>query len=136
MLIILIIIQIVPPMISVILYERFRGYTLSDRKRLALFMIFTFFINMIGYSAAWLRGLGSLDWSLGVNSTMKSTSFMLKFMALSLVSAIMLPYAVCILRLKTKPGTEKTDNSEDAAEQDSEDFIANSEDDSDQRNNE
>jgi len=100
----------------VILYERFRGYNLSDRKRLALFMIFAFFINMIGYSATWLRGLGSLNWSLGVNSTMTSTSFVVKYMALSLVSSVALSYVICLLRYKSNPDIEN--NKDDTPKQD------------------
>ena len=118
MLILLIILLIVPPMLSVILYERFRGYTLPDRKRLALGLIFAFLINMIAYAFMWWRGWEYHSWALGDASSMTHISFVVKYMAITLVSAIIIPYIICLVRSKSSAKPDEPDVDPDISEQD------------------
>jgi hypothetical protein len=103
-------------MVSVVLYERFRGHALPNPKRVVLFLVFAFFITMIGYVALWLRGWEYQDWTLDRYSTMAGVSFVVKYMAISIVSAIMLPYAAClVIRGKVLVSADnKEDNEEES----------------------
>ena len=99
MIILLILIMLVPALISVLLYERFKGYELSTQKRILLLFIFAYLINMIGYAALWARGWTYQSWTLDSSSTMTGVSFCLKYMAISLVSAVALPYILSVVRI-------------------------------------
>jgi len=129
MLIPLILIQIVPPMVSVFLYERLRGYKLTDRRRIALFLIFTFSINVITYFVMWIRGWPTLKWTLDSSSSLISVSFVLKCMAISSISAVVIPCLICLVREKTKtiPGDKglngNSDHDGEAEDEDEEDFF-------------
>ena len=98
MLILLILLLLVPAIISVFLYERFRGKELSIQNRVILFLILAFLINMIGYAALWFRGQEHVSWALSGTSTMTSVSFCIKYMALSLVSAVIIPFVLYFIR--------------------------------------
>ena len=127
MLILLILLLLVPPMISVLLYERFRGCALPNQKRVILLLIFAFLINMIEYAAIWLRGWTYISWTLDGASSMTGVSFVLKYMALSLASAVIIPYVICLIRSKPAPAADDTEdgaeNNTDISEEDSEDIV-------------
>jgi len=91
--------MLVPAMISVLLYERFKGYELSTQKRIFLLLIFAFLINMIGYAAMWLRGWEYHSWTLDRYSSMTGISFVVKYMAISLVSSAVLPFVLSLVRV-------------------------------------
>lgn len=99
MLIQLILLLLAPAVLSVYLFERFKGERLSADYRIALLVIFTFIINMIVYAAIWLRGWDTIYWSLGSASTMTSVSFCLKYMALSLIFAVVIPYVLSVIKI-------------------------------------
>ena len=99
MLFMLLLLFLVPPMISVFLYERFKGYKLSHYKRGALFLIFAYFINMISYAAIWLRGWDYISWTLDGASSITGVSFCLKYMALSLMFAAIMPFLLSLVRV-------------------------------------
>jgi hypothetical protein len=99
MLILLILLMLVPAMISVLLFERFRGYELTTQKRVILLLIFAFFINMVGYAALWLRGWEYHSWTLDGDSTMTSIPFVIKYMAISLVSAVVIAFVLSLVRV-------------------------------------
>ena len=99
MLILLLLILLAPAVLSVFLYERFRGETMSLESRLALFVIFAFLINAAVYVAIFLRGWDTIIWSLDSSSTLASVPFCLKYMALSLIFAIAIPYAVSLVKV-------------------------------------
>ena len=99
MLILLVIMLLAPALISVLLFERFKGYELTAQKRIALLLIFAFLINMLGYAVLWLRGITSIFWTLDKTSTMTEVAFCLKYMALSLVFAAVLPFVLSLVRI-------------------------------------
>ena len=99
MLILLILMLLVPALISVLLYERFRDYELSNQKRILLLLVFSFLINMIVYAALWLRGWDYVSWTLNSASAMTGVSFCLKYMALSLVSAVIIPLLMNLVKI-------------------------------------
>ena len=103
MIILMILLLLVPALISIILYERFIGHALSDRKRAVLLLIFAFLINMLVYAAIWLRGWDYVSWTLDSASELTHTSFVFKYMALSLVFAVIIPYVLSLV----KPGESK-----------------------------
>ena len=99
MLILLILLMLVPAMISVLLYERFKGYELPNQKRVVLLLVFAFLINMVGYAALWLRGWEYHSWTLDSESTLTRIPFVIKYMALSLASAVILPFVLSLVRI-------------------------------------
>ena len=99
MLILLILLMLVPALISVLLYERFKGYELSTKNRVILLLIFAYLINMVGYATLWLRGWDYQSWTLDGTSTMTHVPFVLKYMAVSLVSAVALPFVLSLVRV-------------------------------------
>ena len=121
MLIMLILLLLVPALISVLLYEKFRGYELSIQKRIALLLIFAYFINMIGYAAILIRGWEFISWALDGMSTMTSVSFCLKYMALALVSAVIVPFVFNLIKVDKR-------NKPDPAPPDEKVFTAGSKD--------
>jgi ABC-type multidrug transport system fused ATPase/permease subunit len=99
--------MLIPALISVLLYERFRGYLLSMQKRLMLLLVFAFLINMTGYVAFWLRGWEYISWSLGSESTVTSVSFIVYYMVISLVVAVVFPFILSLIRIGKKYRTEE-----------------------------
>ena len=98
MLIQLILMLIAPAVLSVYLFELFKGERLLAEYRIALLVIFTFLINMIVYVAIWLRGWETISWSFGRDTSLTSVSFCLKYMALSLLFAVVIPYALSLVK--------------------------------------
>ena len=92
------------------------------QKRVLLFLINAFLINMIAYAVFLLRGQDYISWTLAGISSMTSVSFCLKYMALSLVTAVIIPLVLYSIQKKKrqitksivedaiKPSTEETDN--------------------------
>ena len=99
MLIQMILMLLAPAVLSIFLFERFRGTKLSIEKRIAALMIFAFIINMIVYAAIWLRGWDYVAWTLGSESVLNSVPFCLKYMALSLLFAVIIPFAASLIKL-------------------------------------
>ena len=102
MLIQLILMLLAPAVISVYLFEMFKGDRLSIEHRIVFFIVFAFLINMIVYAAIWLRGWETISWSLGSDSEMKKVSFCLKYMALSLLFSAAIPYALSLIKAGKK----------------------------------
>ena len=113
MLILLIILQVTPPLIAVLLYERFRGYALTDRKRGALMLVFAFLINLFGYAAMWVRGWEYHNWSIGASSSMTSIPFVLKYMLISLLAAVVMAFVLSLFRFKPAAGAGGRKNAGD-----------------------
>jgi hypothetical protein len=86
-------------MISVLLFEKFKGYELPNLKRVILLLIFAFFINLVGYVALWLRGWEYHSWTLDGASTMTSIPFVVKYMAISLAVAVVLPFVLSLVKV-------------------------------------
>ena len=97
---IFIIMCIVPPLISVILYERLRGYKLPNSKRAALYLIFAFIITVAGITALWVLGWGYQVWIPDTYGVMTGLTYILAYAAVSLASAVVIPHAICLLRKK------------------------------------
>lgn len=102
MLIQMIIMLLAPAVLSVYLYERFKGYNLTTEKRIALMMIFALIINMIVYAAIWLRGWERISWTFDSSSELRSVSFCLKYMALSIAFAVILPFAASLIKVSKR----------------------------------
>jgi len=102
MLILQILLMLVPALISVLLFERLKGCELPILKRVELLVVFAFFTNMIAYATVWIRGWAYINWELNCESTMLSVSFVLKYMAVSLVSAVALAFILCLVRVKKR----------------------------------
>ena len=104
MLVILIFLLLFTPVISVMFYERLRGYTLKNSMRVVSVLFFAILINIITYVVIWLR-VGEFR-SLGLDTaSMRSLSFVLMYLVFSSVSSIALPYMVCFLRPKRVEST-------------------------------
>ena len=99
MLILLILLLLAPSLISVLLYERFKGYELPILKRIALWIVFAFLVNMIVYAAIWLRGWESISWGLDNGSDLYNVAFCLKYMVLSLVAAVIIPFVLSLVKI-------------------------------------
>ena len=99
MLIQLLLLLLVPAVLSVYLYEWFKGEKLSVENRIVLYVVSAFLINMFVYAAIWLRGHTSIVWSLSGFSSLTSVSFCLKYMALSLLFAVVIPYALSLIKV-------------------------------------
>jgi len=92
MLFILIFIQIILPVLSVFIYERLRGYTLSVLKRITLYLCFIIASAVTGYAAlSVLRGEMYHDWLF---TELLSISGLFIRLAIPLVSAAVMPFAV------------------------------------------
>jgi len=110
---ILILMHLVPPLISIFIYENSNNCVLSKQKRVVLFSIFTFFITFISYSVLWVFRVESINWSFWGLSSVSDVAFTLRYMLLSLVSALTLPYIPRYIRkISTKP-MEKNNRSKD-----------------------
>ena len=99
MIVLLILLLLVPALISVLIYEKLKGYELTIFKRFALWISFVFLINFISYAAVWIRGWNYISWTLDKASDLNSVSFCLKYMAMSLVSAITFPFVLSLIRI-------------------------------------
>ena len=108
MLILQILLLLGPALISVLLYERFKGYELTLTKRISLLFVFAFFINMVGYATLWVRGWGYHSWTLDSESGMTNVSFVLKYMGITLVAAVALAFILSLVRVSKR--NDKTGN--------------------------
>jgi len=108
MLILQILLMLVPALISVLLFERFKGCELTLLKRVELLLVFAFLINLIGYATMWVMGWGYHSWTLDSESSMTSISFVVKYMGISLVAAIALAFVLSLVRVGKR--NDKTGN--------------------------
>ena len=99
MVILLVLILLAPAIISVFLYERFKNEKFSGADRVMYFGVFAFIINMFAYVALWIRGHEHIAWTLGRASVLSSVSFCMKYMVLSLLFAIIVPYALSLVKV-------------------------------------
>ena len=99
MVILLILVFLVPSLISVHLYERFTKHILSLFNRISLLLIFAFLINMGVYAAIWLRGWEYIIWTFDGTSQLASVSFILKYMVLSLLYSVALPFMLSLVKI-------------------------------------
>lgn len=109
MIIITILILLVPALISVLCYEKFKGYELTWVKRIELFLILAFLINMFVYAVFWLRGWELISWTFDADSGAALVSFVVQYMIFSLVASVILPYILSLVRV----GKSRVDNAED-----------------------
>ena len=105
------ILQIVPPLIAVILYERLRGYKMPNTKRAALYLIFAFFITVAGITALWTLGWGYQVWIPDEYGAMTGLTYVLVYAAVSFGVAVILPHTICLLRAKAAAGDEENEES-------------------------
>ena len=99
MIILLVLLLLVPAALSVLLYEQFIGYELSYYKRITLHLIIAYLINMISYTVIWLRGWTQISWTLDISSVLLNVSFCIKYMSLSLVSAVIIPFVLRYIKI-------------------------------------
>ena len=99
MIILQILLLLVPAMISVLLFEKFRGYEMSTQKRVIFLLIFAFLINMLCLGVFWMRGWEHLNWTLGEESSMAHTWFTVQYMVISLVTAVVLAFILSLVRV-------------------------------------
>ena len=99
MLILVILLLLVPAMVSVLLFERFKGCELTNQKRVIMLLIFAYLINMIGYAVLWLRGWEYQSWTLDGESTITGVSFVVKYMAITSVAAVVVPFVLSLVRI-------------------------------------
>jgi len=102
----------VPALISVLLYERFKGYDLTIQKRLMLLLIFAFLINMVWFAITWARGWEFQSWASDSESSLTSTVFVLQHKAISLVSGVVLAYILSLVKVSKREDQKKCDNQE------------------------
>jgi hypothetical protein len=103
MVIIMVLMLTVPALISMLLFERFKGYELTLLKRVSLFLIFAFLINMVGYAAFLMRGWDYINMTAGNESVMANTSFVVIYMGITLVSAVAIPFVLSLVRISKRP---------------------------------
>jgi len=102
MIIMLVLLLLVPSLIAVFLYEKFKECKISIIDRTGLLFIFAFFINMGVYSVIWMRGGTLINWTLDNSSSAASVSFCLKYMLLSLIFAGALSYVFSLIKIGKK----------------------------------
>lgn len=111
MYIMVILVLLVPALIGVLFYERFKGVELSWSKRGMLFAIFAFLINFFGYVVLWLRGFERVTWFADEFFAMMFVSFTVQYMGIALVTSIVLAYVLSLVRID-KSRADKTEESE------------------------
>ena len=99
MVILMVLMLLVPALISVLLYERFKGYEMIKQKKVILYVILAFLINMACYVVLWVRGWEYQTWSLDIHSELTRVSFVLKYMGSSLVAAVGFAYLLSLLEV-------------------------------------
>jgi quinol-cytochrome oxidoreductase complex cytochrome b subunit len=106
--------MLVPALISVLLYERFKGYVLSTQKRFTLMFIFAFLINLVWFALTWARGWAFQSWASDGGSSWTSTIFVLQYMVISLVSAVVLAFILSLVRVSKRNSKEESEDQESA----------------------
>lgn len=107
MIIIIALMVLVPALMAVLFYERFKGYELILRKRIELFLIFAFIINMLGYIVLWLRGWTYVVWTADIEVGALTASFVVQYMAISSVTAIVMAYMLSLVRVEKREDSEE-----------------------------
>lgn len=115
MLILSILTLLVPALIGVLFYERFKDCELGWVKRVELFLVFAFLTNMFNYAVMWLRGWETFSWTLGLDSTMISVPVMFQYMVISLVFSVALAYVGSLVRVE-KSRSEAGDEADETNE--------------------
>ncbi|MDR2598674.1 MAG: hypothetical protein LBC73_00165 [Oscillospiraceae bacterium] len=109
----IILLLLVPALIALLLFERFKGYSYSLMKRLALLSIFAFLINMFVYAIIWIRGWHYFDWSGLPETSLTGTFVVLQYMVMSLVVAVGLAYVLSLVRIKKREENDETPTEDD-----------------------
>lgn len=113
MIILAFLILIVPALIAVLLYERFRATELIMRKRVELTLLFAFLINFIGYVVLWLRGNTFFYWDFAVpEAEISRVSFVVQYMLVSLVASVVLAYVLSLVRVGKKADSKDEEATE------------------------
>ena len=99
MIVLLTLMLLAPALISVLLYEKLKGYEFSYYMRVALLVVFAFIINMVVYATIWLRGWVNISLALDGGSDLYNVAFCLKYMAMSLVPAVIVPYVLSLVKI-------------------------------------
>lgn len=102
MIIIIALIVLVPALIGVLFYERFKGYELILRKRVELFFVFAFIINLAGYVILWLRNWTYVVWTAEVGVGALTASFVVQYMVISAVVAVVMAYGLTLVRVEKR----------------------------------
>ena len=100
MLIIVVLTLLVPALIGVLFYERFKGYVLIWRKRIELLLVFAFMINLTAYATFWARGWPMLSWGTNDNSSAILIPVVVQYMAIALVTAVILAFVASLVRIR------------------------------------
>ena len=116
MIILAILILLVPALVSVLLFERLKGYVLDLPKRIMLTFIFAFLINMTGFAFFIIRRWDYVSFSLDGASSMTDVSFVFQYMVFSLVSAVVLAYILSLVRVVKRSQPEDKAESEEQTE--------------------
>jgi len=88
-----------PALLSVLLYEQLKKHKFTIINRVALLMVFAFFITMIVYVVFWLRGWENIGWAMEVISTMGGLLFVLLYMAISMAVAAVLAFLLSLVKI-------------------------------------
>ena len=88
-----------PGFISVLVFEQMKGCEFSNFKRVAMYFMFAFLINTAAYAAIWIRGWEQISWDSDGVSDLYNVSFCLKYMALSLVAAVVIPTILGLVKM-------------------------------------
>gem|GEM_PF-2230533 len=117
MLIIVVLTLLVPALIGVLFYERFKGYVLIWRKRIELLLVFAFMINLTAYATFWARGWPMLSWGTNDNSSAILIPVVVQYMAIALVTAVILAFVASLVRIRAlgTPAEEEAADEEAAA---------------------
>ena len=105
--------HIVPPLMSVLIYERLRGRTQKVQKRVARFLFFMISTIIAGYVVMWLRGWVYHEWLV---LELESAIGILKIMIIPFVSAAVVPFVIYLIKDKDLPNEEGKSNKDNLHE--------------------
>lgn len=103
---------LVPALIGLLCYEKFRGIEFGIKRRVEFYLIFAFFVNLAGYAILWLRGWDKIEWSLGNNSSALLTGVVTQYMLITLVAAVVLAYVLSLVRVGKSKASEQEDTAD------------------------
>ncbi|MDR2590279.1 MAG: hypothetical protein LBC71_04745 [Oscillospiraceae bacterium] len=104
---------LVPALVSILLFERFRGYEFTLIKRIIALPIFAFLVNMAVYAVLFVRGWAFFSWSGGADSSLTNTSAVLQYMIMALAIGVVLAYILSMVKIskkEDKPNEDEENN--------------------------
>jgi hypothetical protein len=96
MIIWLVLMLIAPGMFAMLFYEYITGKKNGPVGQIIISVCFMFFINMLTLTAVWLRGNERIIWTADAASVISSVSFSIRYMALAVFFAFLLPWVVAL----------------------------------------